>query len=232
MNACYESLGPKRSEALLAFHVFTGCDQTGRFCGKSKSNWWKNFMKTDNDVLNAFAHLGIGEDLPTLETLASLEEFVVELYAGSNRSKSITSLADLRWHLFSKYQTEAEKLPPTFGALKYKIFRTHFVTMVLRRSHLAIQNLPPAQNYGWERSNQALVPMLTDNLPAPLALIELSSCSCKSSCTNNRCKCRKNGFICTDMCKCTECKNNESESKDVSDDDEDDVLLNLSDDEL
>ena len=34
------------------------------------------------------------------------------------------------------------------------------------------------------------------------------------------------------MCKCTECKNNGSENKDVSVDDEDDVLLNQSDDEI
>ena len=85
MNACYESLGPKRTEALLAFHVFTGCDQTSRFCGKSKSSWWKNFMKAHNEVLNVFKNLGIGADLPTFETLESLEGFVVELYGGVNR---------------------------------------------------------------------------------------------------------------------------------------------------
>ena len=30
-----------------------------------------------------------------------------------------------------------------------------------------------------------------DDLPAPLALIELSVCACKSDCSTNRCKCRK-----------------------------------------
>ena len=74
MNACYESLGPKRSEALLAFHVFTGCDQTGRFCGKSKSSWWKNFMKADNEELNVFTNLGIGEDFPHWKPSKALKD--------------------------------------------------------------------------------------------------------------------------------------------------------------
>ena len=85
-------------------------------------------MKTDNDVLNAFAHLDIGEEFPTLETIESLEGFVVELYTSSNRPKIIISLADLHWHLFSKYQTEVEKSPPTFGALKNNIY---FVLVLL-----------------------------------------------------------------------------------------------------
>ena len=230
VNACYESLDPKRSESLLAFHVFTGCDQTGRICGKSKSTWWDHFMKAGNEVLNAFTKLGIREDLPTLETLEILEGFVVTLYGGLKHPQNINSLSDLRWYLFSKFQQEAEKLLPTFGALKYKIFRAHFVTMGLRRSHLTIQGLPPAIDYGWENVDAALVPLLTDSLPAPLALIELSSCSCKSSCTSNKCKCRKNGFICTDLCKCLECRNNDSEDEDIADDN--DIHLNDTDDEV
>lgn len=128
--------------------------------------------------------------------------------------------------LFSKFQLEANKLPPTFGAFKYKLFRTHYITMVLRRSHLPIQKLPPPLNYGWENEDSSLVQILTDNLPAPMALIELSSCSCKSSCSNNRCKCRKNGFTCTDMCKCLECRNNDDEENEADED------IDISDDYL
>ena len=39
--SCYEAVDPSRVKALLGFHTFTGCDQTGRFSGKSKTFWWK-----------------------------------------------------------------------------------------------------------------------------------------------------------------------------------------------
>ena len=51
------------------------------------------------------------------------------------------------------------------------------------------------------------MPILTYELPAPLAFIELSICSCKTKCATNRCKCRKNALQCTDMCKCVDCEN-------------------------
>ena len=47
---CYESLGSSHVSALLGFHTFTGCDQTGKFNGKSKNACWKVFTKCDNKV--------------------------------------------------------------------------------------------------------------------------------------------------------------------------------------
>ena len=82
--------------------------------------------------------------------------------------------------------------------------------MVLKRSHLSKQNLPSPEGYGWELNGTCLDPIMTDNLPAPLALIELSVCSCKGDCSTRRCKCFKNALVCTDMCKCQECKNNDT----------------------
>jgi hypothetical protein len=96
------------------------------------------------------------------------------------------------------------------SALKYKIFRSHIVARTLKRSHLPLQDLPSPQNYGWELNNTSLEPMMTDNLPAPLALIELIACGCNGDCGTQRCKCFKNNLVCTDMCKCTiECTNDD-----------------------
>ena len=90
--------------------------------------------------------------------------------------------------------------------------------MVLKRCDRPIQNLPLAGDYGWDIIEGQLNPTMTNNLPAPLSLLELSSCSCKGNCSSNRCKCKKNGFVCTDMCKCVGCIN------DTNDGDEKDVL--------
>ena len=111
--------------------------------------------------------------------------------------------------MFSEYQYNSEYLPPTFGALKHKIFCSHYVTLTLKHAAVSKQNLSSFLNYGWEIVWNTIMPILTDNLLAPLALIELSACSCKTGCKTNRCKCRKSGFTCTDLCKCAQCKNNE-----------------------
>ena len=97
-----------------------------------------------------------------------------------------SAFPQLRWNMFSKFQCEISNLPPTNTALKCNIFRCHYVTLVLRRSLSTLQNLPSPLNYGWESSGEAYLPILTDKLPAPLALIELSGCSCKTRCATNR----------------------------------------------
>ena len=51
------------------------------------------------------------------------------------------------------------------------------------------------------------MPILTDELPAPEAAIEMSLCKCKTGCSNMRCKCKKNSLVCTEMCQCTGCEN-------------------------
>ena len=221
VQECFEKLGPNKVRAILGFHTFTGCDQTGKFNTKSKLTCWKVFEKADESILNAFASLGSEENLPTLEVLEHLERFVCMLY-GCKKQSNIDSLPDLRWHMFSKCQSEIEKLPPTQSALKYKIFRGHYCSIVLKRSHQAIQNLPSPENYGWEISEELLKPILTDNLPAPEAIIELSFCGCQTKCSTNRCKCYKHQLNCTDMCKCNNCDNtgdNLDITNNVNDDD-------------
>ena len=167
--------------------------------------------------------------MPTLDTLEELERWLVSSYGGKKLPADIKFIAQLRWYLFSKYQYDAEKLPPTLSAFKYKVFRSHFVTLVLRRSINPLQNLPSPLNYGWEIIEDSLVPTMTDELPAPLALIELSVCGCKTMCNSNRCKCFKNNLTCTDMCKCTNCENDDA---DCCDDKDDENLSTDSDDDI
>ena len=147
--------------------------------------------------------------------LSGLAKFMIQVYTPKN-SKSFTSLADLRWFLFSRYSKDASSLPPTFAALKYKVFRSHFVTLVFKSCFKAIQNLPDPTGFGWElENNQLLPPITTDELPAPIGLIELSMCACKADCSTARCICRKHKLICTDMCKCSEsCENDDIEDDD------------------
>jgi hypothetical protein len=98
---------------LLSFHVFSGCDQIGRFHGKSKLPWWKSFMKADDDSLSALSLLGDFETLPNLTTLQHIECFVVNTYGNKKIPEVMSILSKLRWFLFSKYYQDATQLPPT-----------------------------------------------------------------------------------------------------------------------
>ena len=62
---------------------------------------------------------------------------------------------------------------------------------------------------------------MTDLLPAPESVIELSMCKCTQGCMTQRCKCKKNDMVCTEMCLCRECENVEEELVNDTDDEED-----------
>ena len=53
IGSCYKATGSCRTNALFGFHTFIGCDQTGRFMGKSKTFRWKTFANADDNILNA-----------------------------------------------------------------------------------------------------------------------------------------------------------------------------------
>lgn len=52
------SMGPEKSRALLAFHAFTGCDQTSSFASKGKKTAWETW-RIHSEAKGAFARLAI-----------------------------------------------------------------------------------------------------------------------------------------------------------------------------
>ena len=122
VQQCFEALGSKQAEAILGFHVLTGCDQIGRFSGKSKSSWWQEFLKCNEDALIALAKLGDEEVLPSFSTLDNIERLVVAVYGEKKKSENTERLVRLCWYFFSKFQSDAPQLPSMMSALKYKIF--------------------------------------------------------------------------------------------------------------
>ena len=68
------------AQAILRFHVMTGCDQIGRSSGKAKLSWWKSFLKADDNIFNALSRLVTDQNLPGLVTLSTLDPFVMNTY--------------------------------------------------------------------------------------------------------------------------------------------------------
>ena len=92
----------------------------------------------------------------------------------------------MRWYLFSKKQSEAENLPPTKAALKYKILRSHYVTMMWKRSDRPNSELRDPYSFGWQNVDGIVQHVLSDELPAPEASIEMCMCKCNETrCSTN-----------------------------------------------
>ena len=94
----------------------------------------------------------------------------------------INDLGQLRWFMFSMYQTESNKLPPKLGALRYKIMRSHYIALVWGSSDKAKQCLPNPCQFGWKDGGDIYDALMTDELPAPEAVIEMSLCACTTGC--------------------------------------------------
>ena len=174
--------------------------------------------------MKPFLSLRAHSSNPTDETIAGLPDFVLDIYF-KRRPLTVNTIPKLRWHLFSKKQKSAETIPPTEGVLYYKIMRCRFVTFILHSAMHSCINRPDPARFGWNRSGNTLVPITTDDLPAPLDMIELTICGCKSNCLTSRCKCKKFGLVGTDVCHPEKCENTPVDHSNNSDydatDDED-----------
>ncbi|XP_066919527.1 uncharacterized protein [Clytia hemisphaerica] len=222
LREIHERLSPEICKGLLGFHAMSGCDQTGKFLGYTKSSCWEIYSSLPEDELKAFADLGSTDLSPS--TFESLEMFVVRLYCRNKVPKEVKNLSDLRWRMFTKQQADSSKLPPTSEALRQKILRCHYTVTVWKQSHISSQSLPDPTNYGWNDvvDDDLFEPVTTALLPAPKSIIQLTVCACKTTkCVDRRCKCHKNGLKCSEMCQCSDCENNINNGLDSHDIDDD-----------
>ena len=173
--------GPEKVKALPPFHAFSGTDNTGRFARIGKTTWFKLFLESDNDVIRALCMLCDDTDVTEDFLQSTLARFVCTAYR--QKGLQISSIRDLRWHLFCKYMAESEKLPPTMRALKNVQARVWG-----QAAHPKQVLLDPLQNgYHKDHDDGQLNPPTTDVPPAPKAITEMVRCQCKGNCTSNRC---------------------------------------------
>ena len=203
--------------ALPGFHAFTGCDQTGTICGKSKISGWNTLKKADEQVLEAFASLGSSAQV-TADVTDQLELYMCQLYVPLTQIKTVE---ELRWFLFSKGQYSDEKLPPTKGALEQMIKRANYVALVWKECGTPHPDLPEPTSHGWSQDGDRLQAIPTTLLPAPKTVLELIKCGCRGSCITMSCSCRRHNLKCTDMCGSCEkkCQNRTGEQASVESED-------------
>ena len=121
VGCAYNVLRNEKSMALLRFHAFPPCDLTGRFSEFWKTTCFDTFLKSESFVYKGFASLGNNYNGLKEEITDGLTQFILDLHQ-PKRPSNINTLHQLRWYLFSKFQYDFEKLPPTSSALRFAIY--------------------------------------------------------------------------------------------------------------
>lgn len=98
-------------------------------------------------MVSAFDDLGASEELRA-DTESDIEAFVCQLYEPGT---TVVDVGKLRWRLFTKKQLEAQKLPPTRGALHQAIARSHYQAMVWHKAHVPDPSFHNQQNMDGEQ---------------------------------------------------------------------------------
>lgn len=191
------SLGPHISTAYLFFHSFSGCDTTSSVQGKGKASFnetWKK-MPCMTPVFERMS-LSVG-DVSETDT-DYLEQFVVAMYCGTFDGKKVN---DARRYLFTTRGKAIENIPPTSAALKEHVKRS---VLQARKWYNCLDALRVEQdpvNWGWMKDDNKFTPVWSSLPELSNVTMVLIRCG-HTDCELGRCKCRKNGLRCTELCGC------------------------------
>ena len=189
------SLGDEVCESILQIHAILGCDTTSRIHGIGKGASLKRFQKDEHfrEYLIKFSNSSASQ-----EEVAEAGECALLMLYGE---RSEANLNNIRYDAFCKKISTSSKavlpenLPPTSDAARFHSFRVFH--QVQRWKGVLL----PALDWGWIMKGNFLLSKLMSQALAPIELLKLIKCNCKSGCApNSNCSCQKNNLKCTPMC--------------------------------
>ena len=193
-------MGPTKARSLIAFHAFTGCDQTSSFAGRGKKVAWTTWKVYDK-ITPAFFTLS---SMPTedilKEHMPTIERCVVLMY---DRTSFCLTVNEAHKDLFTRKGQSIENIPPSYGALV-----EHTKRIAYQAGHCWGQSLTPEpilpspSKWGWTRSDNELWQPYWTMLPeASKAIEQLIKGGCKlTNGCRGHCKCLKADLKCTSLC--------------------------------
>ena len=151
------------------------------------------------------------------------KDLMVDLFG----SESNDTLSSLRHIIFIKKVATAqafvtpERPPPTSSATRFHSQRVYFQMMVW----VGMANEMNPTEWGWEKENDQLIPIITKNNAAPDELLKIIHCNCSAGCKSCRCSCRRYGLSCTAACGPCQTENcdNPNNTQEVDSEVEDDT---------
>jgi hypothetical protein len=201
MTATRCHLGSTVCSCILFIHAVLGCDTTSRLYGIGK---YKAVVKVKSDIFFARqAEVFMDSNASTDDVIEAGNNVLVSLYNGE-KDENLDHLRLRRFYEKTACSTaavEPRTLPPTSAAAKYHSLRVYQQVQVWLGNDG--QDVP-ADQWGWKVSDGRMVPILTDNPPAPQELLQVIRCTCRTGCYTMRCTCRKNGLDCS--MACSECR--------------------------
>ena len=159
---------------LMTMHSLSGCDTVSALYMKGKKKATQLLHKKELDILNIFLQPGsIHED-----TAFAGERFLLGLY-GAVES---TCLNKQRFVMYKRMVVQSplssafklESLPPTSTAAKFHSFSAYHTIQQWLGNEL------PPDMWGWQNEDATLVPVETDQSVAPMNILRMLSCGCKT----------------------------------------------------
>ncbi|MES9881199.1 MAG: hypothetical protein ABW185_10000 [Sedimenticola sp.] len=185
MHIISSELGSELSMVLPSIHALSGCDSTSAFSGKGKKKWLTVVSK-NAEIIEGISELGLHPvDISDKALLAS-----VNLISLMYTAKTMDSLDDVRYELFSKKGYCSEKLPPTMDAARLHIKRANYQSFIWNSATEPYQQLPSPLDAGWcHDENGHTIPDAMSQPAAPEALLDFVKCGCGTDCSSRRCGC-------------------------------------------
>ncbi|CAG2204044.1 unnamed protein product [Mytilus edulis] len=172
-------MGPSKSNALLFFHAFSGCDQVSSFSNRGKKTAWDTWLSFDA-VTEDFKLLSDkpNEDCVN-EAVLNIERFVVLMY---DRTSECLGVDAARKNLFTRKGRSIENIPPSSAALHQHIKRAAYQAgFCWGQALVKLQETPSPSIWGWKRNKEGLwEPFWTSLQQASESCAELIKCGCKS----------------------------------------------------
>ena len=93
-------------------------------------------------------------------------------------------------------QVDPKNLPPTSAAAKFHSCRVFLQINQWKNSDC---NMMP-ESWGWPCTESGLIPILTDQPPAPEELLKIIRCNCSGDCSSAKCSCKNHSLKCSIAC--------------------------------
>lgn len=215
ISSISQAIGKDLCRSLLGMHAYTGCDTVSAFAGRGKIGAFR-ILKQHRSFQEMFELLGKEWELSE-ELFKKLQEFTCQMYCSRAGTADIN---ELQYRLFcmKKGNIDSNQLPPCADTLLKHALRANYQAAIWKRCLECCPETPSPVGFGWCQEGDRLTIDWMSGEPAPTAVLELLSCSCKRSCKLPSCSCLVNGLKCTDMCKLLECTNRRDDQEDVTDD--------------
>ena len=181
INQVANAIGQDMCRALPGLHAFKGCDSVSAFAGVGRVKPFR-MLRSNTKYQEIFKQVGndwsVSQDL-----LTQLESFVCAMYGAKNGIKDVNQC---RYAVFCAKRGEAEshQLPPCKDCLHKHCQRADYQAAIWKNAS-SNHDPPTPIGKGWLQHNEGSQERFDidwmSGLPAPRAVIELMSCTCKKS---------------------------------------------------